>query len=68
MLDLIEQALHGAQIEFQRIDGQTSLEGRRNAMLDFNERSNCTVMLATIGSVAEGYGDLVLNYSIKLVP
>lgn len=67
MLDLIEQALRGAQIGFQRIDGRTSLEGRRNAMLDFNERSDCIVMLATIGSAAEGYGDLVVNYSIKLV-
>lgn len=56
MLDLIEQALCEAGIGFQRIDGQTSLEGRRNAMLDFNGRADCKVMLASIGSAAEGYG------------
>lgn len=63
MLDLIEQALHEAGIDFRRIDGQTSLEARRNAMLDFNGRSDCTVMLASIGSAAEGYEISIYNLS-----
>lgn len=59
MLDLIEQALDREGICFQRIDGQTSLEGRRKAVLEFNGLPDCTVMLASIGSAAEGYGLLV---------
>jgi SNF2 family DNA or RNA helicase len=55
MLDLIEQALYKAQFGFRRIDGHTSLEGRRKAMQEFNDSPDCTVMLASIGSSAEGY-------------
>ncbi|KAI1383675.1 SNF2 family N-terminal domain-containing protein [Hypoxylon trugodes] len=54
MLDLVEQALQQQQIGFERIDGSTSLEGRRKALGEFNNNVNCTVMLATIGSAAEG--------------
>jgi SNF2 family DNA or RNA helicase len=56
MLDLIEQALNEAQIGFQRIDGHSTLEGRRQAVQELNENYECTVMLASIGSAAEGYG------------
>lgn len=55
MLDLIEQAIHAENMGWQRIDGQTSLEGRRKAVSEFSGRSDCTVMLASIGSAAEGY-------------
>ena len=55
MLDLIEQALYKAQFGFQRIDGHSSLEGRRKAVQEFNGNPDCTVMLASIGSSAEGY-------------
>jgi SNF2 family DNA or RNA helicase len=55
MLDLIEQALCKAQFGFRRIDGHTSLEGRRKAVQEFNGGPDCTVMLASIGSSAEGY-------------
>lgn len=58
MLDLIEHAFRAEMISCQRIDGQTSPEGRRKAMSDFSTKSDCTVMLASIGSVAEGHEDL----------
>ncbi|KAI0415691.1 P-loop containing nucleoside triphosphate hydrolase protein [Xylaria grammica] len=45
MLDLVEQALRKENFIFQRIDGQTSLEGRRVAMRDFQGDPSCTVMV-----------------------
>ncbi|KAI0550442.1 SNF2 family N-terminal domain-containing protein [Xylaria curta] len=54
MLDLVAQALQREQIGFQRINGQTTLDGRRKAMQEFNNNPNCIVLLASIGSSAEG--------------
>ncbi|KUJ17015.1 uncharacterized protein LY89DRAFT_616746 [Mollisia scopiformis] len=54
MLDLIEKALYEARFGVRRIDGHTSLEGRRKAVQEFNDSPDCTVMLASIGSSAEG--------------
>lgn len=54
MLDLIEEAIRAENIGWQRIDGQTSLEGRRSAVSEFSGRSDCTVMLVSIGSASEG--------------
>jgi SNF2 family DNA or RNA helicase len=54
MLDLIQRALHSEGFGFQRIDGKTSLEGRRMAIEQFNQNPECTVMLASIGSAGEG--------------
>ncbi|KAI1125768.1 SNF2 family N-terminal domain-containing protein, partial [Nemania abortiva] len=54
MLDLIEQAFNERQISFQRIDGSTDLARRRKAMQEFNDNPDCMVMLASIGSSAEG--------------
>ncbi|KAI1737674.1 SNF2 family N-terminal domain-containing protein [Xylaria scruposa] len=54
MLDLVAQALERERFGFQRIDGRSSLEGRRKAMQEFNNNPNCTVLLASIGSSAEG--------------
>ncbi|KAK0617623.1 SNF2 family N-terminal domain-containing protein [Immersiella caudata] len=54
MLDLIEKALQKENIGFQRIDGQTTLKGRADALEAFRSDPNCHVMLATIGSVGEG--------------
>ncbi|KAI0383446.1 SNF2 family N-terminal domain-containing protein [Hypomontagnella monticulosa] len=54
MIDLVQQAFYREQINFQRIDGQTSLDGRRKALQEFNGNPDCIVMLATIGSSAEG--------------
>lgn len=54
MLDLIEQAFRQEKIVCTRIDGQTSIEGRLRAVSEFSGRPDCTVMLASIGSTAEG--------------
>lgn len=56
MLNLIEMALQTHGFIFQRIDGQKSLEHRTRALNIFNNDPACTVMLASIGSIAEGYG------------
>ena len=55
MLDLIEVALQANGFIYQRIDGQTALSRRISAPETFNTNPNCTVMLATIGSMGEGY-------------
>lgn len=54
MLDLIQQAMVSRGYNFQRIDGRTSLEGRRQALIKFNEDPTCTILLASIGSAGEG--------------
>lgn len=54
MLDLIEIALRENDISFQRIDGKASVGHRSLALKRFNEDLTCTVMLASIGAVAEG--------------
>ncbi|KAF4995234.1 hypothetical protein FGRMN_5265 [Fusarium graminum] len=54
MLDRVSQDLQRAGFTTARIDGQASLEQRRNALKSFKEDPNCTVMLATIGSAGEG--------------
>jgi len=54
MLDFIQKALEQSEIGFKRIDGQTSLIGREDAMRAFRNDPKCRVMLATIGSVGEG--------------
>jgi len=55
MLDLIEAALQANSFVYQRIDGQTALSRRIEALDTFNTDPNCTVMLASIGSIGEGY-------------
>jgi SNF2 family DNA or RNA helicase len=55
MLDLIEVALRANGFVYQRIDGQTALSRRITALHTFNTDPNCTVMLASIGSMGEGY-------------
>lgn len=54
MLDLIAKALRQYGFQFQRIDGQSSLQQRNEAIRQFNEDSACTVLLASIGSAGEG--------------
>jgi hypothetical protein len=54
MLDLIEISLRMKGIFFQRIDGKTSVGNRCLALKSFREDPNCTVILASIGAVAEG--------------
>lgn len=54
MLDFIEKALRNDGISYRRIDGQTTLQGRIAALAAFRDDAECKVMLASIGSVAEG--------------
>jgi SNF2 family DNA or RNA helicase len=54
MLDLIQLQLQSNGISFRRIDGQTKLRDRGEAMKQFTQGPSCTVMLATIGSAGEG--------------
>lgn len=54
MVDLTQQYLEANSFVCARIDGQLSLEGRSKAIKQFNLDPKCTVMLATIGSAAEG--------------
>ena len=57
MLDLVQHHLDLNGFTFQRIDGQSSLPKRRNAICRFNDDPKCTVMLASIASAGEGYVD-----------
>jgi hypothetical protein len=54
MLDLIGAALREKGLVFQRIDGQSSLSQRKEALKDFDSDPKCTVMLASIGAAGEG--------------
>ncbi|KAI5923344.1 P-loop containing nucleoside triphosphate hydrolase protein [Camillea tinctor] len=54
MLDQVEQALRARGFNYQRIDGQSSLKSRSDAMRIFKEDHGCTVMLASIGNTGEG--------------
>ncbi|KAL2818730.1 SNF2 family N-terminal domain-containing protein [Aspergillus cavernicola] len=54
MLDLVAQVLCYNKYEYARIDGQSTLSARQSAMERFNNDDRCTVMLASIGSAAEG--------------
>ncbi len=55
MLDLIQRALETSGIQFQRIDGQTNLSQRIEDLETFDADPYCQVLLASIGSVGEGY-------------
>ncbi|KAK8054920.1 hypothetical protein PG993_000147 [Apiospora rasikravindrae] len=68
MLDLVQQALQAMGFNCQRIDGQTSLQGRSSAMKVFSEDDACTVMLATIGSAGEGVDFTTAQYVHLLEP
>lgn len=57
MLDLIQGALIHQDIRFQRIDGQTSLVNRIKALSEFDANPDCSVLLASIGSLREGCVD-----------
>ncbi|KAI5867326.1 P-loop containing nucleoside triphosphate hydrolase protein [Durotheca rogersii] len=68
MLDLVQDALRAKGFNYQRIDGQSSLKARSEAMEIFTEDSNCTVMLASIGSAGEGVDFTVAQYVHLLEP
>jgi SNF2 family DNA or RNA helicase len=64
MLDLVQKDLKDEGFDLARIDGQTSLNKRREAIMQFQENSNCTIMLASIGSAGEGYVVYLLSQSL----
>ncbi|KIW29334.1 uncharacterized protein PV07_05154 [Cladophialophora immunda] len=66
MLDMIQQALRDAGFGFTRIDGKSSLEDRSRSISRFNKDPTCTVLLASIGAVAEGV-DLTAASYVHLV-
>ncbi|KAI1770677.1 P-loop containing nucleoside triphosphate hydrolase protein [Hypoxylon cercidicola] len=68
MLDLLELALHQAGINFTRIDGQKSFKLRVASLAQFNEVDNCTVMIATIGSIGEGVDLTAANHVHLMEP
>ncbi|KAL2132804.1 hypothetical protein VTI74DRAFT_3373 [Chaetomium olivicolor] len=62
MLNLIEKALRNGGISYRRIDGQTTLQKRTEALAAFRDNADCKVMLASIGSVAEGVNLSAANH------
>ncbi|RSL98109.1 hypothetical protein BHE90_008703 [Fusarium euwallaceae] len=54
MLDLVQIALRQHGYSYERIDGQSSLPQRQEAISKFNNNPACTVFLATISSAGEG--------------
>ncbi|KAL7910094.1 SNF2 family N-terminal domain-containing protein [Trichoderma velutinum] len=66
MVDLAQQCLTTNGFVCVRVDGQLSLEKRSKAMKQFNSDPKCTVMLATIGSAAEGI-DLTAANNVHLL-
>lgn len=55
MLDLIELQLRQRNTSIHRIDGQTTLAARWDALRSFRDSTARTVMLASISSCGEGY-------------
>ncbi|KAI1389345.1 P-loop containing nucleoside triphosphate hydrolase protein [Hypoxylon trugodes] len=68
MLDLLENALLQSGFSFTRVDGQKSSSQRASALSEFDEVGNCTVMIATIGSVSEGVDLTAANYIHLMEP
>ncbi|KAK4198874.1 SNF2 family N-terminal domain-containing protein [Triangularia verruculosa] len=66
MLNLVQQHIEDAGFGVARIDGGTSLVDRSKAMSRFRDDPSCTVMLATIGSAAEGV-DLTAANNVHLL-
>ncbi|KAI1120285.1 SNF2 family N-terminal domain-containing protein [Nemania abortiva] len=54
MLDQIAKALNMSGLRFQRIDGQASLQQRKDAIEKFSNDAGYRVMIASIGAAGEG--------------
>jgi SNF2 family DNA or RNA helicase len=54
MLDLVQRALQANKFDFERMDGQTSLDNRTKSIRRFTNDPTCTVMLASISAAGEG--------------
>ncbi|KAK0630427.1 SNF2 family N-terminal domain-containing protein [Bombardia bombarda] len=68
MLDLVQQHLELSGFNVRRIDGKSSLQDRGNAIEQFSENPDCTVMLASIESAGEGITLTAANYVHLLEP
>ncbi|RSL95790.1 hypothetical protein CEP52_011840 [Fusarium oligoseptatum] len=66
MLDLIGAALGDEDMKFCRIDGQSSMPQRKQALETFLNDAECNIMLASIGAVGEGI-DLVSANSVHII-
>ncbi|KAH7148333.1 SNF2 family N-terminal domain-containing protein [Dactylonectria macrodidyma] len=66
MLDLIGVALGDKDMKFCRIDGQSSLSQRKQALKAFGNDPECNIMLASIGAVGEGI-DLASANSVHII-
>ncbi|KAJ4221035.1 hypothetical protein NW759_007103 [Fusarium solani] len=66
MLDLIGVALEDKGMKFCRIDGQSSMSQRKQAIETFGNDPECNIMLASIGAVGEGI-DLVCANSVHII-
>lgn len=55
MLDVVGPILGNHGYVVHRIDGKATLNSRIKAMRQFNDQASFSVMLASIGSCAEGY-------------
>ncbi|RSL44832.1 hypothetical protein CEP53_011048 [Fusarium sp. AF-6] len=66
MLDLIGAALEDEDMKFCRIDGQSSMPQRKQALETFGNDPECNIMLASIGAVGEGI-DLVSANSVHII-
>ncbi|KAH7333257.1 SNF2 family N-terminal domain-containing protein [Rhexocercosporidium sp. MPI-PUGE-AT-0058] len=68
MLDLVQIAFETSGLSFTRIDGQTSLPKRMQALDIFNNDPDCQIMLASIGSIGEGVDLTAANHVHILEP
>ncbi|KAI3336984.1 hypothetical protein HD806DRAFT_528566 [Xylariaceae sp. AK1471] len=68
MLDQVEQAIRANGFSYQRMDGQSTLKSRSEAMKIFSEDRKCTVMLASTGSAGEGVDFTAAQYVHLLEP
>ncbi|KAI0902849.1 hypothetical protein F4823DRAFT_637700 [Ustulina deusta] len=64
----VEEALLANSFNNRRINGQSNLKSRAKAIRVFSENSNCTVMLASIGSAGEGVDFTAAQYVHILEP
>ncbi|KAF4628635.1 hypothetical protein G7Y89_g9521 [Cudoniella acicularis] len=68
MLDLVQIAFETGGLSFTRIDGQTTLPKRIQALETFNNDPDCQIMLASIGSIGEGVDLTAANHVHILEP
>ncbi|KAH7150358.1 SNF2 family N-terminal domain-containing protein [Dactylonectria estremocensis] len=66
MLDLIGAALGDKDLKFCRIDGQSSMSQRKQALETFSSDPECNIMLASIGAAGEGI-DLTAANSVHII-